>query len=208
MGERKDTFEVKECSHYVLSTIIDFMYGIPLPETMSLEDLCSVLYMADLYLMKVLKDNVAPLFGDRLEIGNILEISSLAEDHRALHLKDLCCKFILDNIDSFSTNLLDKLFAALPSVGNASLHELKIHTIAKKFPGVHLQIGIFKKRADFSSDQEYVNYVRAHIKPNMVVRSPAGVLGRVARVSYDSVLVQYYTRDTDEIDIAKIKFLA
>ena len=100
MGERKDTFEVEECSHYVLSTIIDFMYGIPLPETMSLEDLCSLLSMADLYLMKVLMDRVAPLFGKRLEIGNILEISSLAEDHRALHLKDLCCKFILANIET------------------------------------------------------------------------------------------------------------
>ena len=95
-----------------------------------------------------------------------------------------------------------------PRSGTPLSHELKIQTISNKFPGVNLQIGIFKKRADFSSDQEYVTYVRAHIKPDMVVRSPTGVLGRVARVSYDSVLVQYYTRDTDEIDIAKIEFLA
>ena len=70
------------------------------PETMSLEDLCSLLTAADLYLMEVLKDTVAPLFGERLEIDNILEVSSLAEDHSALYLKDLCCKFILANIET------------------------------------------------------------------------------------------------------------
>ena len=102
MGDGKNTVEVEECSHHVLSTIIDFMYGIALPEDLGLKDLCSLLAMADLYLMKVLKDNVAPIFGERLEIGNILEISSLAEDHSALYLKDLCCKVIFANIDSFA----------------------------------------------------------------------------------------------------------
>ena len=46
-----NTVEVKECSHHVLSTIIDFMYGIALPQDLGLKELCSLLAMSDLYLM-------------------------------------------------------------------------------------------------------------------------------------------------------------
>ena len=73
MGDGKNTVEVEECSHHVLSTIIDFMYGIALPEVNSFEDLCTLLAMADLYLMEGLKDAVAPFLAKLLTMNNILE---------------------------------------------------------------------------------------------------------------------------------------
>ena len=160
---------MQECSHFVLSTIIDFIYGISLPEELGLEDLCSLLAMADLFLMEGLKRTVAPLLGKQLTADNILKTSQLAAKHSDLKLQELCCNFILDNIDSLSTILLDDLFTAMPAIGRASLLKCKMQNIANKFPGVELQIGFFKERADFSSEEEYEKYVRANIKPNMVV---------------------------------------
>ena len=49
--------EVKEFSYEVLSTAVDFMYGIEIPQHFN-DDLTSLLHMADQYLMEDLKDAV------------------------------------------------------------------------------------------------------------------------------------------------------
>ena len=90
MGDGKNTVEVKECSPHVLSTIIDFMYGIALPEDLALKDLCSLLAMSDLYLMTGLRDAVVPLLGKRLKVTNILQISTVAKVHTAVKLQEQC----------------------------------------------------------------------------------------------------------------------
>ena len=108
-GDGKNTVEVKECSHHVLITIIDFMYGIALPKDLGLDDLCSLLAMSDLYLMAGLKDAVAPLLGKHLKVKNILQISTMAEKHTAVKLQEQCSSFILDNIDEITPQCLDKL---------------------------------------------------------------------------------------------------
>ena len=54
-GGWKRVITVEECSHRVLSAIVDFMYGINIPEDISMEDMFSLLAMADLYLMEDLK---------------------------------------------------------------------------------------------------------------------------------------------------------
>ena len=144
-GGQKRLIAVEECSYIVLSAIIDFMYGINLPDDFSMEDMYSLLAMADLYLMEGLKDAVAPLFGKHLKTDNVQDTSRLAEKHGALKLKDVCCDFILANIDQLL--------------------------------GVNLaELDHFKKRNDFSSDEHYIpdevysQYVKANIKPNMLVR--------------------------------------
>ena len=75
VGDGRNSVEVHECSHRVLSVIIDFMYGIALPEELGVHQLCSLLAMADLYLMEGLKNAVAPLLSKMLELDNILGIS-------------------------------------------------------------------------------------------------------------------------------------
>ena len=52
MGEKKKFIEVKECSHYVLAVIIDFIYGTEIPDDLTQDIGESLLVMADLYLME------------------------------------------------------------------------------------------------------------------------------------------------------------
>ena len=168
MGERKNTIDVQECSYDVLCTIINFMYGIALPEVNSCEDLCTLLAMADLYLMEGLKDAVAPFLAKLLTMNNILEVSTMAEQHAAVKLQELCCHFILSSIGSLGTSLMDALCKAMPFLGQASLRR---QAIASKFPNLNnYQMAFFKGRSDFSSDVDYQIYVKANIKPNMIVR--------------------------------------
>ena len=133
MGDGKSTVEVKECSHHVLSTIIDFMYGIALPEDLGLDDLCSLLAMSDLYLMTGFRDAVALLLGKHLKVNNILQISAVAKVHSATKLQEQCCSFILDNIDAMTPQLLDDVAKALPMVGKVSLHRHRVQALPTRF---------------------------------------------------------------------------
>ena len=97
-GGWKRVITVEECSHLVLSAIVDFMYGINIPEDINMEDMFSLLAMADLYLMEDLKVAVAPLLSKQLTTKNILYTSRMAEKYNALRLKEVCCDFILEKL--------------------------------------------------------------------------------------------------------------
>ena len=73
----QNQLEVKECSPEVLSTTIKFIYGIRLPEDLSVEDAKDLLTIADLYLMEDLKEALAPVLGAQLDKDSILEISRM-----------------------------------------------------------------------------------------------------------------------------------
>ena len=81
--------------------------------------------MGDLYAMEDLKDAVAPLLGKQLNTDNILEIASMTEKQKARKLKEVCCDFILANIDQLDTSLLDDLFTVMPVVGRVCLQKQK-----------------------------------------------------------------------------------
>ena len=98
MGETTKVIEVKECPHNVLETVIDFMYGIDLPGTLSTADVESVLFMADLYIMEDLKDAVASHMAPRLNKNNILNTFRLADKFSAKKLEEVCSDFIETNI--------------------------------------------------------------------------------------------------------------
>ena len=173
-GGWKRVITVEECSHLVLSAIVDFMYGINIPDNFSMEDMFSLLAMADLYLMEDLKDAVAPLVGKQLKTDNILETSRMAENHGALKLKEVCCDYILANTDALDASMLDDLFTVMPEVGRACLQKQKVQhrgsEIANKLLGVNLaELNNFRKRSDFSFDMGYIQYVTNNIKPNMLV---------------------------------------
>ena len=199
MGDGKNTVEAEECDYHVLSTIIDFMYGIALPEDLGLDDLCSLLAMSDLYLMTGLKDAVALLLGKHLKVNNFLQISTMAEKHSAVKLQEQCCSFILDNIDSMSKECLDNLAMALPMVGQVSLHRHRVQAFANKVfaSGPHT-LSFFKKITEFSSDEEYRNYVRGNIKPGVIVQYighsidiPYGTLGDVIDLPFGRERVRW-----------------
>ena len=164
----KKVLKVEECSSHVLATVVDFIYGIGIPEDFCSEDAKSLLAMADLYLMEDLKDAVAPLLSKQLKTKNILQTSRMAEKYNALRLKEVCCDFILANIDALDNTMLDKLFAVMPMVGKACLQKQKKEyqgtELANKLLGVNLaELEPFKKRAEFRSRHDYSRYVWANI---------------------------------------------
>ena len=187
VGDGRNSVEVHECSHRVLSVIIDFMYGIALPEELGVEQLCSLLAMADLYLMEGLKNAVAPLLSKMLELDNILGISRLAEEHTATKLRERCFSFIFANADAMSPQLMDDLAIALPLLGRACLQRYRVQAFANRISHYDLHMDLYKKRAEFSSDLDYGNYVRVNIKSGMIVQYmggsggliPVGTLGQV-----------------------------
>ena len=75
----------------VLSTAVDFMYGIDIPEDFKgVDDLKSLLHLADFYLMEDLKDAVGSCIGGKLEQDNLVEDTLLSEKFRAMELSHKC----------------------------------------------------------------------------------------------------------------------
>ena len=169
-----------ECSPHVLATVVDFIYGIGIPEDCSKEDARSLLAMADLYLMDDLKDAVGSLIANKLTTdttpNNIIEIADLAEKYNNKKLKEMCCNFIFQNLDALHKKKLAELSEALPMLGKKAVLELQKTKgrpqnsvdVANKVLGITLG-DPFKKRRDFCSLDDYKGYVMGHIKPNMLV---------------------------------------
>ena len=65
VGTNKMVLKVEECSSHVLATLVDFIYGIGIPEDFSGEDAKSLLAMADLYLTEDLKGAVGSLIASK-----------------------------------------------------------------------------------------------------------------------------------------------
>ena len=119
MGNNYKDLKVEECPPHILATVVDFIYGIRIPEDIGSEDAKSLLAMADLYLMEDLKDAVGQLI--RTTKDNILEISKMAEMYSAQKLKEMCCEFIFQNLNTLDRQMLIELNKALPLVGEKAL---------------------------------------------------------------------------------------
>ena len=168
-GPKKSTVKVEECSLKVLSAIIGFMYGRNLGEGESLdwEEATRLVAMADLYCMDDLKDAGALIIKPLLNLKNILETAELAVKYNCEKLKEVACDFALSKIppDDQNDDLSEKLVLILPMLGARALKSTRV---ASKALGVDLR-SPFKKRKDFSSQASYADYVRQHLKPNMLV---------------------------------------
>ena len=124
VGNNNRILEVEECSPPILATVVDFIYGIGIPEEINIEDAKSLLAMADLYMMEDLKDAVGSIAHKQTTKDNILEISQMAEKHNAQKLKEFCCKFIFENIKNLDKKLLMELYQALPVLGEKAWMEV------------------------------------------------------------------------------------
>ena len=191
MGPKKKVREVKECHPYVLETVVNFMYDVGIPEDFNLQDVESLLYMADLYHMADLKDAVGSLIPKHWDPINILELSHLAEKYKAEKMQHMCCDFILVNLAILDRNLLDQLFLALPLLRRKSWERLNETRprgidIANKVLGINLSVmaDAFSRSSDFSTDEDdsfqsiqskiqlkndYEQYIKAHIQQDMLV---------------------------------------
>ena len=209
VGDLNNVVKVEECTSFVLAKVLDFMYDIKLPAELSYEDAKSLLAMADLYMMDDLKDVAGSFLADRhLANANILEISKVADKYTATKLRERCCEFIFSNHASLDKKVLTELYKTLPNLGEMAWQEILSNgrpvegaaDILKKVLGIDLTKK-FKKRRDFQSEDDYMMYVMANIKPNMLVlRNTEGRF-------YDQRIHTLYTLSTGAMGkITKIDF--
>ena len=214
VGDLNKVVKVEECTSFVLARVIDFMYDIKLSDELSYEDLNTILAMADLYMMEDLKDAAGFLISDwHLADGNILEISKVADKYTAKKLQERCCEFIFDNHASLDKKVQTELYEVLPNLGKLAWQEIVSKgrpvegaaDILKHVLGIDLTQQ-FERRRDWkslllSSEDDYIMYVMANIKPNMLVLSntegryfdyrlyiaytlPTGAMGKITSINF------------------------
>ena len=161
--------EVKEFSFEVLSTAVDFMYGIDIPEDFyNIDVLTSLLHMADLYLMEDLKDAVGFLIAKDLNKENVFDTSQLADKFRAVALSEKCAEFFFDNATTIEDEKLAEMKegVVMASLAKKFVMESKRDSWMTKLFGKRAD---FKRREDFGTEEDYRGYVMARIKPKMFV---------------------------------------
>ena len=212
VGTNNKVLNVDECSPNVLATVVDFIYGIGIPEDFNFEDAKSLLAMADLYLMEDLKNAVGSLIASKhMNTDNILEVSQMAEKYSAQKLKELCCEFIFKNLKTLDKKMLMELHKDLPLIGEKAWLKLVNKGNAQNSTEV-LTVNMkrdFRARMFFSYDDEYKGYMIANIKPNMIVigsrGSFKGNIGRVISSDSNGVQVRWsnaqYASPHDFIDM-------
>ena len=170
VGDNSKTLEVTEFSYEVLSTAVDFMYGIEIPEDFNnRDDLKSLLHLADLYLMEDLKDVAGSLIGKDLNTENIFDTSLLADKFRAVTLADQCAMFLYDNHRAIE----DEKMAEMKEGTVMAVLAKKFALESKRDSWVTELFGEkpdFKRREDFVGSEDYKGYVMSRIKPKMFVR--------------------------------------
>ena len=204
MGDNSKTMEVKEFSYEVLSTAVDFMYGIEIPEDFNNRDeLKNLLHMADQYLMGDLKNAVSFHIGKNLNVENIFDTSHLAEQFGAMALSAKCAEFIFENVAAIEDEKLAEMKegVVMASLAKKFVKESKRDSWMSKRSD-------FKRREDFEPEEDYKGYVMSRIKPKMFVslntsgnwqhssgryKVDKGSVGFVVNTSSASVTVKWLT---------------
>ena len=174
LGDNSKTMDVKEFSIEVLSTAVDFMYGIEIPDDFSnRDDLKSLLHMADLFLMENLKDAAGSRIAKDLNMENLFEISQLAEKFRAVALSERWAEFLLANATTIEDEKLAEIkegavimASLVKQVVMESKKQQKRDSWMTRLFGAKKE---FKRQEDFGSVGEYRCYVKSMIKNTMLV---------------------------------------
>ena len=120
-AKSKSELEVNDCSPEVLTCVVDFMYGIPIPE--DFEDTKGLLHQADLFLMEDLKSAVGFLIAKTLSLNTLTDMFPLGEKYREVTLQESCSDFILAHIEEIEDNVLSELDLSL--IAKKSLQAIK-----------------------------------------------------------------------------------
>ena len=113
--------EVMDCSHKVLTCIVNFMYGFPIPE--DFDDPQGLLHQADFFMMEDLKSAVGLLIAKNLSLETLRESILVAERYREVKLQESCMEFILAHMEELDDDLLAEL--ALPPSARVAFQAVK-----------------------------------------------------------------------------------
>ena len=170
-NNNKKTLDVVEFSYEVLSTAVDFMYGIEIPEEFNNEeDFVNLLRLADQFLMEDLKDAAGFKISKNLNMENVFDISKFADKFRAVLLSEECARFLYDNHASIEDDKIaeikEKEGIVMAALAMTFVKESRESWLTKLFG----EKPDFKRRGDFENVNEYENYVNKEIRPGMFVR--------------------------------------
>ena len=208
MGDNSKTMEVNEFSHKVLSTAVDFMYGIEIPEVFNnTDDLKTLLHMADLYLMEDLKDAVGFLIGKDLNKENVFDTSQLADKFRAVALGEQCAEFFYDNANTIEDEKLAEMGEGTVMASLAKKFVMESKKQLWKDSWVTKLFGErpdFKRKKDFGSVEDYRVYVMSTVKPRMFVscNMSSGWGGHIVEEGHVGIVA-----DTDNPSHVYVKWL-
>ena len=118
----KSEMEVKDCAPEILTCVVDYMYGNPVPEHFAeLEDL---LRQADYFMMEDLKSAVGLLIAKTLNLDTVKDLVVLGEKYQEVTLQESCSDFILNtHIEEIEDSVLSEL--ELPLIARKSLQAVK-----------------------------------------------------------------------------------
>ena len=118
----KSEMEVNDCAPRILTCVVDYMYGNPVPEHFAeLEDL---LRQADYFMMEDLKSAVGLLIAKTLNLDTVKDLVVLGEKYREVTLQESCSDFILNtHIEEIEDSVLSEL--ELPLIARKSLQAVK-----------------------------------------------------------------------------------
>jgi len=96
MEKKEKKMELKDCSAEALNVVVNFMYGINIPEDFTQHG--ELLHLADLFMMDKLKEMVVKCLTKALTKANYLEICQIAELYNTTNLINHCVHFVYEEM--------------------------------------------------------------------------------------------------------------
>jgi len=113
-NEKKEIV-LDDCDPDVLAVVVDYMYGIDLPQLVDCFTLCKVLEVSELFLMADLKAEVEKLSIKIINKDNVKELCGGADNYRSKNLAWACADFMVKNgicLDGEEVKLMPDVIAA------------------------------------------------------------------------------------------------
>jgi len=162
MEKKEKKMEIKDCSVEALKVVVNFMYGINIPE--DFDEHGELLHLAELFMMANLKEVVVEKLAKALSKSNYLEISQIAELYNTSSLINKCAHFVFEEMsdcDEINWEDMGKLSKVITAFGKRA--------IKGKGISVANEVAYVKKRDDFDSDELYGEFVGQNVVKGSVV---------------------------------------
>jgi len=144
MGRKKE-MEVKDCSVEVLRVVVDFMYGVNIPENFTKD--VRLLHLADLFLMDTLKEVAVAGLAKSITVENYISLGQAGEMFNSELLIEKCAEFVFKNMGSITWKEIGQLPRVMEAFGKMvkSENDGKLNLKVVKKPD-HLPNSVYGQR--------------------------------------------------------------
>jgi len=166
MGEEK-VVEVTDCPVEVLRVVVDFMYGVEIPENFTKD--VRLLHLADLFLMDTLKEVAAAGLANSMTVENFIPFGQAGEMFNSEILIQKCAEVVFKNMGSVDWKEIGQLPRVMEAFGKVVKSENEKH--------VKLNLKVAIKKPDNLPDNIYGQGVLDIVKVGDMVRFLSGNYG-------------------------------